>query len=39
MPISVINLAHGLLTGNRTRAVSAFWNLYGWCIYGVATKD
>ena len=34
LPLIVI----GLIMGNRKRIISSFWNIYGWCIYGIAEK-
>ena len=28
----------GLFTGNRRRIISSFWNIYGWCVYGIGVK-
>ena len=39
LPFDLLLVVHGLLTGNRRQTVSSFWNIYGWCIYAVATKD
>ncbi len=39
LPFDLIILLYGLLTANRSYVVWSFWNLYGWCIYGVAIKE
>ena len=39
LPLDIILILVGILQGNRPLIVSAFWNLYGWCIYGVGTKS
>jgi hypothetical protein len=31
-------MMYGLARGKRGLVVSSFWNIYGWCIYGIATK-
>lgn len=33
-----IIMAAALLKGNRAYLVSSFWNLYGWCIFGIGIK-
>lgn len=38
VPLDPLLMAYGAMTGNRSMMVSAFWNLYGWCIYGVGVK-
>ena len=38
LPFDVLKLLYGILFGKRRKAVSAFWNLYGWCIYCVGVK-
>ena len=39
IPLDFGIIPYGLITGNRRYVISSFWNLYGWCIYGVASKD
>lgn len=39
IPLNFVFIIYGLLTSNRTYIMSSFWNLYGWCIYGIGTKD
>jgi SAM-dependent methyltransferase len=38
IPLDVVIIFVGLLQRNRLFVVSAFWNLYGWCIYGIGSK-
>ncbi len=38
IPIDLLGLPWNLIKGDRRRAVGHFWNLYGWCIYGVGQK-
>lgn len=38
IPSDLVGLPVALLSGDRRQAVRHFWNLYGWCIYGVGTK-
>jgi ubiquinone/menaquinone biosynthesis C-methylase UbiE len=38
VPTDIIVILYGLLTANRSYAVMSFWNLYGWCIYGLGRK-
>lgn len=39
MPFDIIMIVWGLIRKNRALVVSSFWNLYGWCIYGIAIKE
>ena len=39
LPFDLPIILLGLLTGKRSYAVSSFWNLFGWCIYGIGTKE
>jgi len=39
VPFNLYFILVGLLTGRRSYIVSSFWNLYGWCIYGIGVKD
>lgn len=32
-------ILYGLFQGKRGLVVSSFWNIYGWCVYGVAKKQ
>jgi len=31
-------ILYGLARGKRGLIINSFWNIYGWCIYGIATK-
>jgi SAM-dependent methyltransferase len=39
IPLDFAMIILGIIAGNRKYIVSAFWNLYGWSIYGVGTKE
>lgn len=39
VPFDFVIILVGLLTGKRSYVVSSFWNLYGWCIYGIGVKE
>ncbi len=39
VPFDFLVIPFGVLTGNSTYIVSSFWNLFGWCIYGVGIKE
>jgi SAM-dependent methyltransferase len=39
VPFDLLFVARGLISKDRRRVIASFWNLYGWCIYGVGTKD
>jgi len=39
IPFDLIIILLGFIKGNRGYITSAFWNLYGWCIYGIGVKD
>ncbi len=38
VPLDLIIITGGFLTGNRRRIISSFWNIYGWCVYGIGEK-
>lgn len=38
IPLDVIFVILGIFQGNRDKIISSFWNIYGWCIYGIGTK-
>jgi SAM-dependent methyltransferase len=38
IPWDVAKIFYGLVSGRRQKVVSAFWNIYGWCIYGIGRK-
>lgn len=39
IPFDFVMIILGIMSGNRKYLVSAFWNLYGWAIYGVGIKE
>jgi SAM-dependent methyltransferase len=39
IPLDVLIIPLGIFKAERNYLVSSFWNLYGWCIYGIATKE
>lgn len=39
IPLDPLIMLGGFLKGNRSHVVSSFWNLYGWCIFGVGIKE
>ena len=38
IPLDFIFIIFGMLTGNRVKIIKSFWNIYGWCIYGIGIK-
>ncbi|MBI3194023.1 MAG: methyltransferase domain-containing protein [Ignavibacteriae bacterium] len=38
LQFDIVRICYGIFSGNRHKIVSAFWNLYGWCIYGIGVK-
>ena len=38
MPFDLLLVFWGCIRGNRRTVLGSFWNLYGWCIYGIGTK-
>jgi SAM-dependent methyltransferase len=38
-PLDLIAFPVALLRGDRPQAVRRFWNLWGWCIFAVGTKE
>ncbi len=32
-------ILYGLIRGKRAVVINSFWNMTGWCIYGIATKN
>ena len=38
VPIDMINIIYGFLSGNRGKITSSVQNIYGWCIYGIGEK-
>lgn len=39
LPFDLAKIMYGLVSGRRVPIVYSFWNLFGWCIFGVAQKD
>jgi SAM-dependent methyltransferase len=39
VPQNLIRIVTGLLTGNRTMVISAFWNVFGWSIFAIGRKE
>ena len=39
IPVDVLKMGYGLLSGDRHKVVSGFWNIYGWCIWGIGVKE
>lgn len=39
VPLDIPAMLAGLVSGRRHVIVAAFWNLYGWCIFGTAVKE
>jgi SAM-dependent methyltransferase len=39
LPFDLGKIVFGIFSGRRAPVVYSFWNLFGWCIYGVARKD
>ena len=39
VPSSVFSIPVGIIKGKRGEIITALWNLYGWCIYGIGIKE
>lgn len=39
IPWDFLKIGYGLARGNREKVINAFWNIYGWCICGIGTKE
>ncbi len=39
VPFDFLIIAWALVRGNRGRIVTSFWNIYGWCIFGIGVKE
>jgi SAM-dependent methyltransferase len=37
--LNFLVMPSGILTGNSMYIVSSFWNLFGWCLYGIGVKE
>lgn len=38
IPFDILIVIYGLISGNRKRIISSFWNIYGWCVFGIGKK-
>jgi SAM-dependent methyltransferase len=38
LPLDLLIIPIGIITGRRKLIVSSFWNMFGWCIYGIGSK-
>lgn len=38
-PLDPLIMGYGLMKRDRRYIVSSFWNLYGWCIFGIGSKE
>lgn len=38
IPFDILIVIYGLISGNRRRIISSFWNIYGWCVFGIGKK-
>lgn len=38
IPKNIYDIVLSIGSGNRNKLISAFWNIYGWCIYGIGIK-
>ena len=36
--IPLVIIISGFISGNRKRIISSFWNIYGWCVFGIGEK-
>ncbi len=39
IPLDFFMIPLGILVGNRGMVISSFWNIFGWCIYGIGVKN
>jgi SAM-dependent methyltransferase len=39
VPLDFCLIIVGIILSNRSYITSSFWNLSGWCIYGIASKE
>ena len=35
IPLDLFIIIFGFISGNRKRIISSFWNIYGWCVFGI----
>ena len=38
IPLDLFIIIFGFISGNRKRIISSFWNIYGWCVFGIGEK-
>ena len=38
IPLDLFIIISGFISGNRKRIISSFWNIYGWCVFGIGQK-
>ncbi len=38
IPFDLLLILWGFIKKNRPAVIASFWNLYGWCIYGIGIK-
>jgi len=38
IPQNISDILIGFITGRRHKIISSFWNVYGWCVYGIEIK-
>ena len=38
IPLDLFIIIFGFISGNRKRIISSFWNIYGWCVFGIGQK-
>jgi ubiquinone/menaquinone biosynthesis C-methylase UbiE len=38
IPWDLLKILLNLAGGNRKKVINAFWNIYGWCIFGIGIK-
>ena len=39
IPLDLFIIIFGLISGNRKLIISSFWNVYGWCVFGIGEKE
>ena len=38
IPLDLFIIILGFIKGDRKRIISSFWNIYGWCVFGIGEK-
>ena len=38
IPLDLFIIIFGFISRNRKRIISSFWNIYGWCVFGIGEK-